>query len=135
MVAVYILGKGWPRNGSKGKEHMTEKLIDPNAAVDFMYSHAVQFAQAKANRYYLEEYRKTLKMELCKEALEAGYEAFNAQEREAYSHPKYKAHLTAIKEAMQVEEQLRWQLVSAQSRVDVWRSQEASNRAFDKAVT
>jgi len=113
---------------------MTEKLIDPNAAVDFMYSQAVIFAQAKANRFYLEEYRKTLKAELCKEALEAGYEAVNAQEREAYSNPRYKAHLTAIKESIQVEEQLRWQLVAAQARIDVWRSQEASHRAFDKAV-
>jgi hypothetical protein len=113
---------------------MTDKLIDPNAAVDFMYSHAVQFAQAKANRFYLEEYRKTLKAELCKTALEVGFEAVNAQEREAYSSPKYKAHLTAIKEAIQLEEQLRWQLVAAQARIDVWRSQEASNRAFDKAV-
>ena len=112
-----------------------KEIIDPNAAVDFMYNHAVVFAQAKANRFYAEEYRKTLKAELCKEALEAGYEAVNAQEREAYSNPKYKAHLTAIKEAIQLEEQLRWQLVAAQARIDVWRSQEASNRAFDKAVT
>ena len=38
---------------------MTEKTIDPNDAVDFMYSQAVVYAQAKANRFYLEEYRKT----------------------------------------------------------------------------
>ena len=43
-----------------------KEIIDPNAAVDFMYNHAVAFAQAKANRFYLEEYRKTLKAELCK---------------------------------------------------------------------
>jgi hypothetical protein len=24
MVAIYILGKGWPHNGSKGEEHMTK---------------------------------------------------------------------------------------------------------------
>ena len=111
---------------------MSEKLIDPNAAIDFMYENAVKFAQAKANRYYLEEYRKTLKAELCKDALQNGFEAVNAQEREAYSHPTYKAHLKAIKEAMQLEEQLRWQLIAAQSRIEVWRSQEASNRAMDR---
>ena len=112
---------------------MNEK-IDPNAAIDFMYENAVKFSQANANRYYLEEYRKTLKAELCKEALNQGFEAVNAQEREAYSHPTYKTHLKAIKEAMQLEEQLRWQLVAAQARVDVWRSQEASNRAMDRVT-
>ena len=111
---------------------MSEKLIDPNAAIDFMYENAVKFAQAKANRYYLEEYRKTLKAELCKDALQNGFEAVNAPEREAYSHPTYKTHLKAIKEATQLEEQLRWQLIAAQSRIEVWRSQEASNRAMDR---
>jgi hypothetical protein len=114
---------------------MSDKQIDPNDAVDFMYSHAVIFAQAKADRFYLEEYRKTLKAELCKEALQAGFEAVNAQEREAYSHPTYKKHLMLIKEAMVREEQLRWQLISAQARVEVWRSQEASNRAVDRLTT
>jgi ABC-type transport system involved in cytochrome c biogenesis ATPase subunit len=112
---------------------MTEK-IDPNAAIDFMYENAVKFSQAKANRFYLEEYRKTLKAELMKEALQKGFEAVNAQEREAYSHATYKAHLSAIKSAMQLEEQLRWQLIAAQARVDVWRSQEASNRAMDRVT-
>ena len=42
---------------------MTEKLIDPNAAVDYMIAKAAEFAQAKANRIYCEEYRKTLKSE------------------------------------------------------------------------
>jgi len=114
---------------------MAEKLIDPNAAVDFMYSQAVVYAQAKANRFYLEEYRKTLKAELMKDALQTGFEAVNAQEREAYSHPTYKNHLKAIREAMELEEKLRWQLISAQARVEVWRSQEASNRAMDRIVS
>jgi hypothetical protein len=114
---------------------MTEKRIDPNDAVDFMYNHAVDYAQAKANRFYSEEYRKTIKAELMKDAMQAGFEAVNAQEREAYSHPKYKAHLEVIKTAMATEEMLRWQLVSAQARVEVWRTQCANDRAMDKALT
>jgi hypothetical protein len=30
------------------------------------------------------------------------------------------------------EEKYRWELVAAQARIEVWRSQEASNRAMDK---
>jgi len=110
---------------------MTTK-IDPNAAIDFMYENAVKYAQAKADRFYLEEYRKTIKAELCKEALTKGIEAVNAQEREAYSHPNYKAHLLSIKEAMAIEETLKWQLIAAEARVEVWRTQSANDRAMDR---
>ena len=113
---------------------MSEKLIDPNAAVDFIIAKSTEYAQAKANRLYVEEYRKTLKAELCKKALEMGYEAVNAQEREAYSHPDYKAHLTAIRQAVEAEEKLRWLLVAAEARISVWRSLEASNRVQDKVT-
>lgn len=113
---------------------MSEKLIDPNAAVDYIIAKSGDYAQAKAHRIYVEEYRKTLKAELCKRALEMGYEAVNAQEREAYSHPDYKAHLTAIKQAVEAEERLRWMLVAAEARISVWRSLEASNRMQDKAT-
>lgn len=108
--------------------------IDPNDAIDFMIANSKRYAQAKANRTYLEEYRKTMKAELCKEALAKGFEAVNAQEREAYADPDYKAHLLAIKAAIEQEEQLRWMLVAAQARIDVWRSMEASNRAIEKAT-
>ncbi len=113
---------------------MTKQLRDPNEAVDYMIQTSTQYAQAKANRIYCEEYRKTLKAELCKQAMEMGYEAVNAQEREAYSHPDYKAHLTAIKEAVEAEEKLRWMLIAAEARIEVWRSLEASKRTELKAV-
>lgn len=111
-----------------------EKMIDPNDAIDYMIANSKRYAQAKANRTYLEEYRKTMKAELCKGALAAGFEAVNAQEREAYADPEYKQHLLAIKAAIEEEERLRWMLVAAQARIDVWRSIEASNRMIEKAA-
>jgi hypothetical protein len=108
--------------------------IDPNQAIDFMIANSKKYAQARANRVYVEEFRKTLKAELCRDALSAGFEAVNAQEREAYSHPDYKKHLKAIKDAIEEEERLRWLLVAAQARIDVWRSTEASNRMIDKSA-
>jgi len=102
---------------------------DPHEAVDYILANAKKFAKAKAERVYLEEYRKTMKAELCKEALTHGFEAVNAQEREAYSHPDYKQHLLAIKAAIEEEERMRWLMVAAQARIDVWRSLESSARA------
>lgn len=108
--------------------------IDPNDAINYMIKNSERYAQAKANRTYLEEYRKTMKAELCKQALANGFEAVNAQEREAYADPDYRQHLLAIKAAIEEEERLRWMLVAAQARIDVWRSMEASNRAIEKAT-
>jgi hypothetical protein len=55
-------------------------------------------------------------------------ESIGAQEREAYAHPEYRELLEGLRAAIEREEKLRWDLVAAQARVDVWRSQEASNR-------
>ena len=109
---------------------MTEK-IDPQKHLRRMWENAPKLAQAKANRVYMEEYRKTLKAQLMKSC---GLEAIGAQEREAYASPEYVAHLEALKEAVQAEEQLRWRMVTDQASVDVWRSQESSNRAMDRAA-
>ena len=96
-----------------------------------MWETAPKLAYAKANRVYVEEYRKTLKATLMKES---GVESIGAQEREAYAHEAYKNHLQALKEAVQEEEMLRWRMVTDQASVDVWRSTEASNRAMDKGT-
>ena len=113
---------------------MSDRIIDPHESIDFMCRRAREYAIAKAERTYMEELRKTKKAELCKDALTKGFEAVNAQEREAYSDPSYKAHLVAIRAAIEEEEYLRWMLIAAQARIDVWRSIEASNRVQDKVT-
>ena len=110
---------------------MSEREIDPNKAVDFIRDNGKKFAQAKADRIYLEEYRKSLKAILMKRS---GENAINAQEREAYAHPEYQDLLKGLREAVEAEETLRWQMVAAEARVEVWRSQEASNRAEYRAT-
>lgn len=99
--------------------------IDPNKAVDFIRDNGRVYAKAKADRVYMEEYRKSLKAILMKQSME---NAVNAQEREAYSHPDYIKLLEGLKEAVAVEEQLRWEMVAAQARIEVYRTQEASKR-------
>lgn len=107
------------------------KPIDPQAAMETMWKIAPEFAKAKGERVYLEEYRKTLKATLMKSC---GMEAIGAQEREAYAHDDYKAHLLGLQAAVEQEELLKWRLVTAQAAIDIWRSQNASNRAIDKAA-
>ena len=104
---------------------------DPHKAVDYIIANAKKFAKAKAERVYLEEYRKSLKAILMKRSMES---AVNAQEREAYSHDDYVALLVGLKEAVEIEEKLRWDLIGAQARVEIWRTEQANNRAEGKAT-
>jgi hypothetical protein len=109
---------------------------DINDAVDYLYTHGRKYAEAKAHRVYLEEYRKSQKAMLMKTALSDGRAKSAAvAEIEAYADSAYIEVLKGLEAAVEAEETYRWGLVSAQARIDVWRSQEASNRAFDKAVT
>jgi len=106
-----------------------------NAAVDYLYTHGKKYAEAKAHRVYLEEFRKSQKAMLMKKALADGRAKSAAvAEIEAYADSAYIEVLKGLEEATEAEETLRWGLVSAQARIDVWRSQEASNRTMDKAV-
>ena len=112
----------------------TDDTIDPQKALRHMAHMAPQFAQARANRIYCEEYRKTLKARLMKQALVDGHNTVNAQEREAYADEGYAQHLLAMQAAVEAEETLRWKLIAAEAAVEVWRSMEASNRRMDRAT-
>lgn len=108
---------------------------DINDAVDYLYTHGRKYAEAKGQRVQIEEYRKSLKAMLMKKAMsEGGIKTAAAAEIEAYADPTYVELIKGLSVAVEREEELRWGLVSAQARIDVWRSTEASNRAVDKAV-
>jgi len=104
---------------------------NPELAIEYLFKHGKRYAKAKAERIYLEEYRKSLKAILMKRSYE---QTVNAQEREAYSDQEYIDLLKGLKEAVEREEEIRWGLVAAQARIEVWRSQEATNRAEGRAT-
>lgn len=103
-------------------------------ALDFIRDKAPEYAQAKANRIYVEELRKVRKAELMKKAELDGHKAGNTQEREAYSMPEYHEVLLALYEAVQQEETLRWRLIAAQARIEAWRTLESNKRAESRAL-
>ena len=59
--------------------------------------------------------------------------SLGAQEREAYSHPEYIELLGNLRLAIEDEESLRWKLIAAQARIDIWRTESANNRNIDRA--
>lgn len=107
------------------------KKIDPQGAVEQLWKMAPAYAKAKAERVYLEEFRKSKKALLMQIHSD---KPIGAQEREAYAHPEYIGLLAALQVAVEAEETMRWRLVACQTSVEVWRSQEASNRNIDRAA-
>ena len=103
--------------------------VHPNEAIEFMIKNAPKYAEAKANRVYLENYLKTVKATL---ALKCNESTISRAEQYALAHPEYKVVLDGLKVAVEQEEHLKWWLISAQARVDVWRTEEASNRNIDR---
>lgn len=108
--------------------------INPNAAVDFLLKNAGMFAKAKAERVYLEEFRKSKKALLMQEAFCAGVDTMAGQERDAYARTEYQELLKGLREAIEIEETLRYQLIGAQLRVDIWRTNQANNRFIEKST-
>ena len=104
---------------------------DPNEAIEYIFRFGKAYAKAKAERTYIEEHRKSLKAILMKRSIEL---AVNAQERDAYSNSEYIDLLKGLRAAVEAEEEIRWGLVAAQARIDVWRSQEASARQEVRAT-
>ena len=112
---------------------MSDKSI--NDAVDFLYTHGAKFAEAKAHRVYLEEFRKSKKAILMKEAISDGRaKSSAAAEMEAYADSDYIELLEGLKAATASEEALRWGLISAQARIEIYRTQSANDRAMDRAA-
>lgn len=110
---------------------MNDEIKDPSRAVDFIIHNAGKFAAAKAQRVYLEEFRKSKKALLMAQCTE---KAVNAREQYAYAHEDYLGLLGGLKAAIEVEEELKWRLEAARIRVDIWRTMESSNRLTDRST-
>ena len=96
-------------------EHVLQKMRET----------APLLAEAKAQRVYLEQFRKSKKAILFRDAPEG---TVGDREAYAYAHPEYLEILEGLKEAVQTEEELRWRMTTAQHLIDVWRTKSADRR-------
>jgi hypothetical protein len=110
---------------------MNEDLREPHKAVDYVIANAGKFAHAKANRVYIENFMRSKKALLMNQS-----DAKTVADREAYAyaHPDYIQLTEGLRAAVEVEEDLRWKLIAAQARVEIWRTASANNRAQDRAT-
>ena len=113
------------------EQHTTKDNVSPFEALDYIRDNAKEYAMAKANVTYMMEYRKSLKAILMRECED---KTESAKMSYAYSHPNYVAHLKALQESVAIAEFLRWRMIGAEAKIEVWRSLEATNRTQDKVT-
>jgi len=106
-------------------------MNEPTKAIQFLIDTAPLYAKAKADRMFLEEFRKSRKAQL---ASQAETEVLGKQETFAYAHPEYIEILEGIREAVEKEERFRWLMTAAQARIEVWRTEQYSARIEQKAT-
>jgi hypothetical protein len=106
-------------------------MTDPHAAIDYIIKHSKEYAKAKADVTFLSEFRKTKKALCFQNSMK---NTMAEKEADAYAHPEYQAVLEGLREAVERAETLRWMLIAAQARIDVFRTQEASNRFLERST-
>jgi hypothetical protein len=112
----------------------TDSEINIFRSLDFIRDNAPAYAKAKSERVFLEEFRKSKKALLMRDAEIAGHKSAAAQEREAYADPAYVQLLDGLRVAVEQEEALKWLIVGAQAKIEVWRTIEANRRAEGKVL-
>lgn len=103
---------------------ITDKEIEE--ALEYLRTNGKKAAQAKAERIYLEEYRKVVKAQIMREY---DNKPLGAQEAIAYSDPRYTEHLKVMKEAIERDEYHRWAQTAAEAKIEAWRTQSSNQRA------
>jgi hypothetical protein len=107
-------------------------MNEPTRAIQYLIDTAPLYAKAKADRMYLEEFRKSRKAQLMSQA---GTEVLGKQEVYAYAHADYVGILEGIREAVTLEEEYRFLMRAAEARIEVWRTNQYSARMELKATT
>ena len=102
------------------------------SALDFLRDNAEKIAKARAERIYLDQFRKSKKAILFTQASE---DTVAAKEQWALQHPDYLKLLDALSTAVYEDERLRFLTAAAEAKIEVWRTMQANARAEGKAYS
>ena len=106
-------------------------------ALEYMRVEARALAEAKGERIYLQEFRKTKKAMLMQDAMNHPSEQINktasSREAYAYAHDDYVEILKGLQAAVIQEEELHWKMIAAQAFCEVFRTQQSTARMIDKS--
>jgi hypothetical protein len=109
---------------------MTEN--EAQRAIDFIRDNAPKFAQAKAERTYIENALKTVK---AKQMADSDKKTLGDREIDAYMSLEYETMLKGLREAVAVEEELKWRMEAARLRFEHYKVECFNTRVEARAMS
>lgn len=106
---------------------ITDEQIE--AALNYLAKNVEVAAEARATKWAMVEGRKVKKAQLMNKCNEDGEWR---QERFAYSHPDYLAHLEATKAAIYEDAKHEFRREAYNGTIEAWRTQQANQRTAEK---
>jgi hypothetical protein len=100
--------------------------VDPHQAINYIRDNSKQYAIAKGNAAYTENYLKVVK---AKEMNKSTSGSLGQREADAYASEEYHKAVLANQAAIEEEAHLKWMLTAAQARIEVFKVEEYSKRA------
>jgi len=106
--------------------------IDIERTMAYLRDNAQAYAESKAARVYLQEFRKSKKALLQIEAEQKGIKTGQEREAYAYAHPEYILLLQGLQNAVEKEEYLSIMMDGCRMRIELYRTEQANERAERK---
>ena len=100
-------------------------------AIDYIRDSAPKFAQAKAERVYIENFLKVVK---AKEMSNSDKKTLGDREIDAYMSMDYEAQLQAMRDAVAIEEELKYRMEAAKLRFEHYKVECFNNRVEARAL-
>jgi len=109
---------------------MTEE--EAMRCIDYIRDNAPTFAQAKAERTYIENALKTVK---AKQMADSDKKTLGDREIDAYMSIEYETMLRGLRAAVATEEEIKWRMESAKLKFELWKTQQFNNRVEARAMS
>jgi hypothetical protein len=106
-------------------------MINPHTELQFIADNTEAYAKADQELTYQESFKSALK---ALQMQNSSQTSISGKEMDSYSSEEYQAWCEQYSIAKRNYTSLKLQIETAKLRLEVWRSQEASNRTTDKIL-
>lgn len=103
-------------------------MDDFEKRIDLIGRAIPKYAKAKAERVYIEQFRKSKKAILMRDFEASQLKTQSEREQYAYAHPEYVELLNGLKDAVEIEEKCKWALEKFKIEFEHWRTTQANER-------
>ena len=100
-------------------------MEEPLKAIQFIAENSRAYAKAKAQRVLIENSLRSTKARLMNDS---DAKTLGDREAYAYAHEDYLIQVRGLSEAVEQEEYLRWMLEAAKMKVDIWKTNQFTQR-------